>query len=59
MWFWSLIVILIYMVIVYIRAQKLQNNSIVDVAWGLGFVVLAIFNLIAAESMESRGPIAA
>jgi steroid 5-alpha reductase family enzyme len=54
MWFWSLIVIFIYMVLVYLRAQQLKNNSIVDVAWGLGFVVLAIFNLIAAGSVVSR-----
>lgn len=54
MWLLSAVVVFIYMTLFYIRAQKLKNNSIVDVAWGLGFVVLAILTLITAESMASR-----
>ncbi|HDT13445.1 MAG TPA: DUF1295 domain-containing protein [Candidatus Aminicenantes bacterium] len=32
--------ILVYMILVYLLAQVLRNNGIVDIAWGLGFIVV-------------------
>ncbi|WP_461204855.1 DUF1295 domain-containing protein [Clostridium sp. DL1XJH146] len=37
------LVLLVYFTIVFIIGQFLENNSIVDMAWGLGFVIVAIF----------------
>jgi steroid 5-alpha reductase family enzyme len=34
------VTILIYMTVVFVKAQVLRNNGIVDVAWGLGFIVV-------------------
>lgn len=39
-------VLLTYFTTLFIIAQKLKNNSIVDIAWGFGFVLVAIFSLI-------------
>jgi len=38
-----LIVLFTYFLIFYVMAQVLKNNSIVDIGWGLGFVVVAIY----------------
>ena len=42
----SIIFIFIYMSVFFIVAQKIKNNSIVDVAWGLGFVLISIITYI-------------
>lgn len=34
--------VLAYMVFLFILAQLLKNNSIVDIAWGLGFIIVVI-----------------
>jgi len=36
------IVVLIYMVGLFILAQVLNNNSIVDIGWGFGFIVVVV-----------------
>lgn len=36
--------IFMYMSALYLIAQKKQNNSIVDVAWGLGFSIIALIS---------------
>ena len=37
----ALLVIFIYFMIFFIVATIIKNNSIVDIGWGLGFVVTA------------------
>ncbi len=34
--------IFLYMVIFYLLAQLIKDNSIIDIAWGMGFVILSI-----------------
>ncbi len=40
-YFISAIVICIYMIVWFLLAQAIKDNSIVDIAWGGGFVILA------------------
>jgi steroid 5-alpha reductase family enzyme len=40
------VVVFIYMTIFFIVAQIKKNNSIVDMGWGLGFVLIAIYTLL-------------
>lgn len=44
-----LFTILIFMTIVFVIAQVLKNNSIVDIFWGLGFVFLSTIYTMNAE----------
>ena len=40
------ILLVVYFTIFFVIAQILKNNSIVDIGWGLGFVVLSVYSLI-------------
>lgn len=42
--------IFIYMTTVFFIAQYLKDNSIVDIAWGLGFVMIALFTLLTTKT---------
>ena len=42
-YFQVLIVLFVYFLIFFIIAQIIRNNSIVDIGWGLGFVVTAVY----------------
>ncbi len=42
----SLGLTLLLMVLFFLAAQLLKDNSIVDIAWGLGFVLVAFYTLI-------------
>jgi steroid 5-alpha reductase family enzyme len=42
--FESGLLILFYMIMVFILAIILKNNSIVDIFWGLGFILLMMYN---------------
>jgi steroid 5-alpha reductase family enzyme len=44
----------IYMTAFYFIALIRKNNSLADVAWGLGFIVLALFNFIRAPEITLR-----
>ncbi len=44
MYIYSILLLFCYFVLFFILAQKKQNNALVDIAWGLGFVILAIYN---------------
>jgi steroid 5-alpha reductase family enzyme len=46
--------VFIYMVLFFLAALKLKNNSIVDFGWGGGFVLVAFLNLLLAEKIYSR-----
>ncbi len=36
-----ILLLLVYYVLLFLLGQKLENNSIVDIGWGLGFVLVA------------------
>jgi steroid 5-alpha reductase family enzyme len=46
---WSALIIFFYMIVIFLLAQVLKDNSIVDVAWGPGFIFVAIFTLFVSE----------
>jgi steroid 5-alpha reductase family enzyme len=46
----SVVLVFIYMTIFFIAAQMKKDNSIVDMGWGFGFVVIAVYTLIASSN---------
>lgn len=50
----SAISILIYMFLLFLVAQKIKDNSIVDIAWGMGFVIIAAVSYFNAENTSIR-----
>ncbi|MFZ4521848.1 MAG: DUF1295 domain-containing protein [Bacteroidales bacterium] len=48
------LVICLYMTIVFILALMRKDNSIVDVAWGLGFVIVAVYSIIQSGEVDLR-----
>jgi steroid 5-alpha reductase family enzyme len=46
---WSALIIFVYMTMIFLLAQMLEDNSIVDIGWGLGFIFIAIFTLFIGE----------
>ena len=47
-------VIFLYMTLIFVLAYFLKDNSIVDVFWGPGFVVVAAFTLMEASGWDVR-----
>jgi len=43
-------IIFIYMSVLFLIAQKLKNNSIVDVGWPFGFVIIAFSSLLMTQN---------
>ena len=50
----SIILVFIYMSIFFIFAQIKKNNSIVDMGWGLGFVLISVYTLFAGKNYNLR-----
>jgi steroid 5-alpha reductase family enzyme len=50
----SMVLILVYMTLVFVIAVAKKNNAIVDTAWGLGFILLALFNLFYRPGITAR-----
>ena len=55
MYFNVALVILTYFTLIFILAQVLKNNSIVDSFWGPGFLVVALFTFLTTSSRGLRG----
>lgn len=51
---YSVLAVLIYMLCWFIAAVIKKDNSIVDIAWGLGFVVIACVNLFISPISSAR-----
>jgi len=49
----SIIIVFIYMNLWFLIALWKKNNAVVDIAWGLGFIMLALYNLIANHTLLS------
>lgn len=48
----SAIVILSYFLIFFIVGQKIKNNSIVDIGWGIGYIVLIAFHMLTVPTVS-------
>lgn len=48
----SLLVIFIFMNLFFLISVILKRNDIADSAWGIGFIVVAIFNLIVSKDIQ-------
>ena len=46
--------IFLYLSIFYLIALSLKDNSIADIAWGIGFIFITIINLMLAEQIYLR-----
>lgn len=55
MYFETFILLLIFFFSVFIIGQILRNNSIVDIAWGAGFVLSALYNFFRNSASGSKG----
>ena len=55
MYLYAAMIVTIYFSIFFIIGQVLRNNSIVDIGWGLGFVVLALLLTIRDEFQNPKG----
>ena len=51
---WNIFIIFLYMSTLYLIAQKIKDNSIVDIGWGFGFVIISVTSLIVSENMTAR-----
>lgn len=51
----SFITVFVFFTIVFIIAQIKNNNSIVDMGWGLGFIFIALHGLLTAETITLAG----
>lgn len=50
--FQNLLVIFIFMNLFFLISLKFKRNDIVDSAWGLGFIVVALYNLFASGDFQ-------
>lgn len=53
------LIILIYMSLVFILAHFMKDNSIVDIFWGPGFMVVALYSLMISPDLDLRKAIVA
>jgi steroid 5-alpha reductase family enzyme len=47
-------VIGLYMTIIFILALIRKDNSIVDIAWGVGFIIIAVYSIIQSGEIDLR-----
>jgi len=50
----TFITLLLFFFVFFLIAQKKKNNGLVDIAWGLGFVIAAIFSYFAGGFQTDR-----
>lgn len=50
----SAVLIFIYFTIFFITVQIIKNNSIVDIGWGFGFILVTLFTFIFSEVITAR-----
>ena len=49
-----ILVLFIYFLLLFALGQVIKNNSIVDIAWGLGFVIIAVYTFFASENITFK-----
>lgn len=50
----SVLLVVIFMTSLFFLSNALEDNSIVDIGWGVGFILLGIINLVTAPSPTTR-----
>lgn len=50
----SAITVLLFMIVMFIIAQIKKNNSIVDIGWGIGFILIAVILLLTSERIDFK-----
>ena len=50
----SMIEVFLFMSLIFVLAVLKKNNGIVDIAWGLGFILLALFNFFYVPGFTAR-----
>lgn len=50
----SILVVFLYMTLVFVIATLITDNSIVDIAWGIGFILVSGFVLLQTALFETR-----
>ena len=56
--FRSAIVVFAYFMLFFVVAQVIKNNSIVDMGWGPGFVIVTFYAWLASDTITARGTVA-
>jgi len=51
---WAAMVVFIYMTSIFLLALILKDNSIVDIFWGLGFILISLFSLMQSDSVNLK-----
>jgi len=54
----SIILIFAYFSVFFVVALIIKNNSIVDIGWGIGFVLVAVYSLARAGNYTQTGILA-
>ena len=49
-----LLVLLAFFFVVFLIGQAKKNNGLVDIAWGLGFVIVGVYSFFASEFQTER-----
>ena len=52
-----LLVLLAFFFVVFLIGQAKKNNGLVDIAWGLGFVIVAVYSFFASEFQTERAAV--
>ncbi|MFC1724835.1 DUF1295 domain-containing protein [candidate division KSB1 bacterium] len=50
---YSSMLIFLYMTAFFLSAVKLKDNSIVDIGWGIGFILISMLNLFLSENISA------
>ena len=50
----SAITVLLFMTVMYIIAQIKKNNSIVDIGWGIGFILIALMLMLISKNLNIK-----
>lgn len=48
------LVLLAFFFVVFLIGQAKKNNGLIDIAWGLGFVIVGVYSLLASERLSER-----
>ncbi len=51
---WVVLIVFVYMTAIFILALIVKDNSIVDIFWGLGFIVISLFSLLQTDFVSLK-----
>jgi len=51
---YTFLVIFVYMMLIFLIATFRKDNSIVDIGWGLGFIIIVVFNTLTTNYLNIR-----